>query len=198
MTISHRHLLLLKLLLHLAGLLPVLWLFWQLQDGGLSADPAKDIQHFTGLMAIRLLLGTLLIAPLAVFLRQPLLMRTRRQVGLWTFFWASLHLSSYVLLEIGINNPGLLVHEIFSRPYLILGSISWVLLLLLTVTSLQWLRLAMGKRWQMLHNGIYLVAVLAPIHFLLSVKVLSPQPIIYAGIATGLLLFRVIRGLNSR
>lgn len=180
----------LKVVLHLAGLLPLLWLFWAASQGYFSADPAKDIQHFTGRMALKFLLGSLLITPLARYAKQPLLIRTRRLLGLWCFAWATLHLVSYVMLELGINNLGLLGQELVSRPYLTLGGISWLILLAMALTSTQALMRKMGRNWQRLHNFVYLVAILAPIHYLWSVKVLSPQPILYAAAALVLLAWR--------
>ena len=180
----------LKVILHLAGLLPFLWLLWAASQGYFSADPAKDIQHFTGRMALKFLLGTLLVSPLARYAKQPLLIRTRRLLGLWCFAWATLHLTSYALLELGINNLALLGSELVTRPYLTLGIISWLVLLALTLTSTQYAQRKLGRRWQLLHNFVYLVAILAPIHYLWSVKILSPQPILYALLALALLAWR--------
>ncbi|KDE35537.1 sulfite oxidase subunit YedZ [Kosakonia radicincitans UMEnt01/12] len=180
----------LKVALHLAGLLPFLWLFWAANQGYFSADPAKDIQHFTGRMALKFLLATLLVTPLARYAKQPLLIRTRRLLGLWCFVWATLHLTSYTLLELGINNLALLGQELTTRPYLTLGAVSWLILLALAATSTQWAQRKMGKRWQQLHNFVYLVAILAPIHYLWSVKILSPQPLLYAAAAIALLAWR--------
>ncbi len=233
----------LKVCLHLAGLLPFLWLVWAINHGGLGADPVKDIQHFTGRTALKFLLAALLITPLARYAKQPLLIRTRRLLGLWCFAWATLHLTSYALLELGVNNLALLGKELITRPYLTLGIISWVILLALAFTSTQsmqrklgkhcyallelgvnnlallgkelitrpyltlgiisWVILLalaftstqsmqrkLGKHWQQLHNFVYLVAILAPIHYLWSVKILSPQPLIYAGLAVLLLALR--------
>lgn len=180
----------LKVLLHLAGLLPFIWLFWAASQGYFSADPAKDIQHFTGRMALKFLLATLLISPLARYAKQPLLIRTRRLLGLWCFAWATIHLTSYTLLELGINNLGLLGSELISRPYLTLGIVSWLILLALTLTSTQFAQRKLGRRWQLLHNFVYLVAILAPVHYLWSVKILSPQPILYAALAVVLLAWR--------
>ncbi|MGF6559940.1 sulfoxide reductase heme-binding subunit YedZ [Erwinia aphidicola] len=180
----------LKVVLHLAGFLPLLWLLLSIDQGWFSADPAKDIQHFTGRMALKFLLGSLLITPLARYGKQPLLIRVRRLLGLWCFAWATLHLVSYSLLELGISNLGLLGSELVSRPYLTLGIISWLILLALALTSFQKAQRKLGKRWQLLHNGVYLVAILAPIHYLWSVKVYSPQPWIYALIAAILLAWR--------
>ncbi|HEI8867146.1 TPA: protein-methionine-sulfoxide reductase heme-binding subunit MsrQ [Serratia odorifera] len=184
------HITALKVLIHLAALLPLLWLILAVNQGWLSADPAKDIQHFTGRMTFKLLLATLLIAPLARYSHQALLMRCRRLVGLWCFTWGSLHLISYSTLELGLSNLGLLGSELLSRPYLTLGIISWLVLLALAATSTQWAMRKLGSKWQKLHNFVYLAAILAPIHYLWSVKTLSPQPVIYALLAAVLLALR--------
>lgn len=180
----------LKVFLHLAAFLPFVWLFWAVSQGQLSADPVKDIQHFTGRMALKLLLATLLVSPLARYAKQPLLIRTRRLLGLWCFAWATIHLTSYSVLELGIRNLSLLGQEIVTRPYLLLGFACWLILLALAVTSTQAMQRKLGRRWQLLHNFVYLVAILAPIHFLWSVKIISPQPVIYAAIAIVLLACR--------
>jgi len=195
-----RHITVLKVVLHLAAFLPLVYLFMAAIQGWLSADPAKDIQHFTGRMALKLLLATLLVSPLTRYLKQPLLIRTRRLLGVWCFAWASLHLTSYYLLELGYDHLRLLGSEILSRPYLLLGMISWVVLFALAITSFQRAQRKLGRRWQTLHNGIYLVAILAPIHYLWSVKVFSPQPWIYALLALVLLGWRYnkLRRLFSR
>lgn len=180
----------LKVVIYLAAFLPFLWLLLSINQGWFSADPAKDIQHFTGRMTLKLLLATLLITPVARYGKQPLLIRVRRLVGLWCFAWGTLHLLSYSFLELGISNLTLLGSELISRPYLTLGIISWIILLALACTSTMWSQRKLGGKWQTLHNFIYVVAILAPIHYLWSVKILSPQPIIYAVIAAILLAFR--------
>lgn len=190
MRLTAKQIVWLKVALHLAAFLPLVWLFYAASQGYFSADPAKDIQHFTGRMALKLLLATLLITPLTRLLKQPLLIRTRRLLGLWCFAWATLHLISYSLLELGISNLSLLGQELVSRPYLTLGILSWLVLLTLAFTSTQAAQRKLGRRWQIVHNFIYLVAILAPIHYFWSVKILSPQPLIYAFIALVLLAWR--------
>lgn len=190
MRLTAKQIVWLKVALHLAAFLPLVWLFYAASQGYFSADPAKDIQHFTGRMALKLLLATLLVTPLTRLLKQPLLIRTRRLLGLWCFAWATLHLISYSLLELGISNLSLLGQELVSRPYLTLGILSWLVLLTLAFTSTQAAQRKLGRRWQLVHNFIYLVAILAPIHYLWSVKILSPQPLIYAFIALVLLAWR--------
>ncbi|WP_413736817.1 protein-methionine-sulfoxide reductase heme-binding subunit MsrQ [Sodalis sp. RH21] len=190
MRLNLKHIFWLKVLIHLAAFLPFLWLIYAVGQGDFSADPAKDIQHFTGRMALKLLLASLLVTPLARYARQPLLIRCRRLIGLWCFAWVTLHLVSYSLLELGIDNIGLLGRELITRPYLTLGIVSWLILLALAATSTQRAQRKLKNRWQTLHNLIYVVAILAPIHYLWSVKILSPQPVFYALIAAVLLALR--------
>ena len=180
----------LKALIHLAAFLPLIWLVYAVQQGYFSADPAKDIQHFTGRMALKLLLAGLLVTPVARYGRQPLLIRCRRLIGLWCFAWVTLHLLSYAILELGIDNFRLLGSELISRPYLTLGIISWLILLALAVTSTQRAQRRLKNRWQTLHNLIYVVPILAPIHYIWSVKILSPLPLMYALAAAVLLALR--------
>jgi len=180
----------LKILLHLAAFLPLVWLVFATNQGALSADPAKDIQHFTGLMALKLLLATLVVTPLARYGKQPLLIRTRRLLGLWCFAWATLHLISYSVLELGISNLNLLGSELVTRPYLTIGIICWLILFALALTSTRAAMKRLGNRWQKLHNTVYLVLILAPVHFIWSVKILSPQPLLYALLALVLLALR--------
>lgn len=180
----------LKILLHLAAFLPLIWLIYAINQGAFSADPAKDIQHFTGLMALKLLLATLVVTPLARYGKQPLLIRTRRLLGVWCFVWATFHLISYSVLELGISNLNLLGSELTTRPYLMIGMICWLILFALTLTSTQFAMKLLGSRWQKLHNAVYLVLILAPIHFIWSVKILSPQPLLYTLVAVLLLALR--------
>ncbi|MGY3141611.1 methionine sulfoxide reductase heme-binding subunit [Ewingella americana] len=135
----------LKVVIHLAAFLPFIWLILSINQGWFSADPSKDIQHFTGRMTLKLLLATLLITPVARYGKQPLLIRVRRLVGLWCFAWGTLHLLSYSFLELGINNLALLGSELISRPYLTLGIISWIILLALTCTSTLWSQRKLGS-----------------------------------------------------
>ncbi|MFV0547512.1 MAG: protein-methionine-sulfoxide reductase heme-binding subunit MsrQ [Limnobaculum xujianqingii] len=179
----------LKLILHLLAFIPLLWLILSINQGWLSADAAKDIQHYTGRMALKLLLATLLVTPLAKMLHQPILTRCRRLLGLWCFAWATLHLICYSVLELGLD-ISLLLQELIKRNYLILGIISWLILLIMALTSTQNFQRKLGSNWQTIHNFIYVIAILAPIHALLSTKVLSPELAIYAVISLLLLVYR--------
>lgn len=189
MRLSTRHIFWLKAALHLCGILPLLWWIAAINNDWFSADPIKDSQHFTGLMALKFLLATLAVSPLAKFTHQPALMRCRRLLGLWCFAWATFHLLCYAFLELGFDFS-LLGSELLKRPYLNVGIVAWVLLLALAFTSFKSAQRKMGANWQRLHNLIYVIAILVPIHYIWSVKILSPQPIIYTLIASILLLLR--------
>uniref|UniRef100_A0A182STI9 3-dehydroquinate dehydratase n=1 Tax=Anopheles maculatus TaxID=74869 RepID=A0A182STI9_9DIPT len=95
-----------------------------------------------------------------------MLIRCRRMLGLWCFAWATLHLISYSTLELGLSNISLLGRELITRPYLTLGIVSWLFLLALAATSTLWAQRKLAAKWQKLHNFVYLVAILAPIHYL--------------------------------
>ena len=157
----------------------------------------QGISHYTGKAALNTLLLTLCISPLAKLLKAGMLVRVRRLVGLYCFFWALLHLAGYIALDLNFN-WSLVLDEIVSRPYLSVGAFSWLILLALAVTSTQGIQRRMGKHWQKLHNWVYLATLLAPIHYIWSVKSGLIEPIIYILVALGLLAFRYktfIKGL---
>lgn len=170
---------LLKTIFHLIGLLAFIWLIYALYNQQFSADPAKDIQHFTGITALRLLILLALIPMAADYLKLNALFQVRKLLGLWCFFWASLHLTSYLLLEIGWENMALFFNEVFSRTYLIIGTICWVILFLMAISSFKWLQIKFNKWWKKIHSLFYPLLLLVCIHYLLSLKTLTPEPIFY-------------------
>ncbi|GAA4493108.1 protein-methionine-sulfoxide reductase heme-binding subunit MsrQ [Pseudaeromonas paramecii] len=181
-----------KLLLHLMCLAPLGWAWLHLVQGGFGADPVKELIHFGGRTTLQLLILTLSVSPLARGLHKPELIRVRRLLGLWCFAWACGHVTAYLLLELA-GDGWLLLSEILRRPNLLLGAMAWLILLSLALTSNRWSQRRLGRAWQRLHWGVYAVAILAPWHYLWSVKSLSPEPWIYAGLLAGLLLWRVWR-----
>lgn len=179
-----------KLMLHLAAFIPLVWLIFATTQGLLGVDPGKALQHFTGLTTLKMLLATLLISPLSRYLRQPLLIRTRRLLGIWCFVWGTLHLLCYYLLELGISNLALLGEELINRPYLTIGISGWLIMMILTLTSPQIMQRKLARHWQRLHNLVYLIVILGAIHYIWAVKIISPQPVIYALVILLLLLTR--------
>ncbi|PSU46870.1 protein-methionine-sulfoxide reductase heme-binding subunit MsrQ [Photobacterium frigidiphilum] len=189
MKLSPRHIFWLKVVIHSVSLGFLLLLVGQTLTGNLGADPIQGISHFTGKAALNTLMITLLLSPLARYFKQGALVRVRRLVGMYSFFWAALHLSGYLILDLGLDWQ-LLASEIISRPYLSLGAISWSILASLAITSTQGMQRRLGRRWQKLHNWVYLALLLAPIHYYWSVKSGIVEPGLYILMAITLLSFR--------
>ncbi len=179
----------LQVLVHIGSLLPLVWLLWALSQGWLGGDPVQELTQFLGKGAIHLLFLTLCVSPLARALKTPRLIRLRRPLGLWCFAWASLHFSIWLVLDLQFH-WGLIAAEIVERNYLLVGFTTWVILLALAVTSVPRLMRAMRGSWKKLHNWIYLVALLAPLHYLWAVKSGLIEPLIYFAIALVLLWLR--------
>ena len=172
----------------LAGLIPLALLVSDTALGHLGVDPVRDIEHRLGRTAIYFLIATLTVTPLLRLTRLNL-MRFRQALGLICFTYLICHLAAWVAFDMGFLWAQI-VKDVIKRPYLIFGMIAFLMLLALAVTSTQTMQRKLGRRWQLLHNFVYLVAILAPIHYLWSVKILSPQPIIYALLAVALLAWR--------
>ncbi|WP_318458587.1 protein-methionine-sulfoxide reductase heme-binding subunit MsrQ [Photobacterium leiognathi] len=188
-TLKPQHITWLKVLIHAISLLFVAILIIQTFYGGFGADPVKGLEHYTGKAALNTLFLTLLISPIARWGKQAALIKVRRMLGLYSFFWALLHLTIYVSLDLGFDWT-LIGEEIIQRPYLAIGAVSWVILLLLTLTSTQKIQRKLGTRWQQLHNWVYIALLLSPIHYLWSVKSGITEPVIYLIVACALLYWR--------
>lgn len=154
-----------KPLVLLFGLVPFAWLFWGAATDALGANPAEFLSRATGDWTLRFLCLTLAITPLRQFLGWPELARFRRMLGLLTYFYALLHLLCYSWLDMGFDWADT-VRDITKRPFIWLGFGAFVLLTLLAATSLnravRWLG---SKRWQRLHQSVYVVAALSLLHF---------------------------------
>lgn len=170
---------LLKCFFHSVAFLPLAWLIYAINFQQLSADPAKDIQHFTGLTALRLLVTISLIPVVAYYLKWNTLFQVRKLMGLWCFVWASLHLTSYLLLEIGWGNLPLFFSEVISRFYLIIGLVCWLVLALMAISSINILRIKLGPWWKRIHMLLYPTLFLVLLHFTLSMKTITPEPVLY-------------------
>jgi len=179
-----------KTLLHLLILGWVIFTFYLGVTDNLGADPVKALIHFTGIGALNLLLITLLISPAARYLPAPVLMRFRRMLGVYVFVYAVIHLLTYISFELQFD-WSLVVGEIVKRPYITVGMVALLLLAALTITSPNKVRQRLGKRWQSLHNTIYLVVLLALLHFSWSRKTGLQEPLIYWAIALLILLPRL-------
>lgn len=193
-----RHYPVINIFFHLMALLPLVWLVYALNFDKLSADPAKDIQHFTGITALRLLILIAVIPAAAHYLKWNSLYQTRKLLGLWCFTWATLHLASYLLLEIGINNIALFLSEIISRFYLILGATGWIILFLMAVSSFNPVRIRLGGWWKRIHSLLYPLLLIAILHYILSVKTNTPEPFLYLILIISAYLYRFRQQRKSR
>ncbi|HIF9180458.1 TPA: protein-methionine-sulfoxide reductase heme-binding subunit MsrQ [Photobacterium damselae] len=189
MRITPKQITIIKSMVHIFSLIFMIYFVLLTLQGGFGADPVKGMEHFTGKAALNMLILTLLVSPLAKVFRQGLLMKLRRMLGLYSFFWATLHFAIYISLDLGFDFS-LLGEEIFKRPYLTIGAVCWVILLLLAATSFQKIQRKMGEKWQTLHYWVYLALILAPIHYYWSVKSGVIEPSLYFVVAVLLLIWR--------
>ena len=202
MRITNKHVFWLKVLMHVIALLPIIYLVLAVLSEAAGGDPVQYIIHYTGIGALNTLLIMLCISPIAKKFKQGALIQTRRLIGLYVFAYATLHLMAFVSLDL-LFEWSLFLQETVKRPYIVIGTVAYLLLLALSITSFNVIKRKMGKRWQQLHNSVYLVAVLVPVHFFWSVKSEIIEPSIYITV-TALLLFarkdqikRIFKRLNS-
>ena len=182
---------LLKIMVFLGCLVPLGRLGWKAYRGMLGANPIEVITHSTGDWTIILLLVTLSITPLRRFTGQLWLIRLRRMIGLFAFFYGCLHFTTYIWLDKFFDWHEMLV-DIGKRRFITVGFLGFVLLIPLAVTSTAgWIRRLGGRRWQRLHQLIYVTAVAGVIHYIWLVKADLRKPLQYAAILTVLLGYRV-------
>jgi sulfoxide reductase heme-binding subunit YedZ len=179
-----------KPLVFLACLLPLLYLAWDTWRGALGADPVAQLEHRSGDWALRLLLATLAITPLRRVTGWNKAIRFRRMLGLFAFFYVSVHLTIYLVVDLGGFWSQLLT-EIAKRPYITVGFTAWLLLIPLALTSTNAMMRRLGRNWQRLHKLVYLIALLGVLHFLWLVKADHREPAIYLGVLIVLLLLRL-------
>ena len=176
--------------IYVVGMLPAVWYFYLGITDQLGADPQNTLERLLGLWALRFLILSLAVTPLRR-LGGPNLIRYRRTLGLLAFYYASLHLTVYLLLDQGLDLAAIWA-DIVKRPYITVGMFAFVLLVPLAITSNNaMIRRLGGAAWQRLHRLVYVAAAAAAIHFVMVVKAWPPEPLIYAGIVAALLLFRL-------
>jgi sulfoxide reductase heme-binding subunit YedZ len=179
-------------------LAPFLWLSWLFWKQDLGPNPLETITHFTGDWAIRLIVATLAITPLRKLLQLPDLIRFRRMIGLFAFFYGCLHLAIYLYFDRQLLFSSIL-RDVAKRPFITMGMASFLLMLPLAVTSTKgWIRRMGGKRWQGLHRLVYASAVAAVIHYYWLVKSDVRLPRLYGALVAILLLFRAAVWLRAR
>lgn len=184
-----------KFAVFLAALLPLGQMALAVVQGRLGPDPVAQLEHASGIWALRFLLATLAITPLRNLTGWNRLVRLRRMLGLYAFFYASLHLAIYLVVDLGGFWSQLLT-EIAKRPYITVGFLAWLLMLPLALTSTHGMMRRLGRHWQRLHRLVYAIGLFAVLHFLWQVKwgktIAVPEPVIYAGIFALLMLARLV------
>ena len=187
-----------KPVIFLACLVPLGRLVWRGFHSALGANPIEAITHGTGDWTLTFLLITLSITPLRRITRQYWLIGLRRMLGLFAFFYGTLHLMTYVWLDKFFDFHEMLA-DIAKRKFITAGMTAFALMIPLALTSTQWsIRKLGGKRWQALHRLIYASATAGVIHYIWLVKADLKKPLEYAAVLGGLLLYRIGAWIASR
>jgi sulfoxide reductase heme-binding subunit YedZ len=182
----------------LLTLAPALWIALRVVQGDLGADPVEQLEHQTGIWALRFLALTLLVTPLARLAGWSWLVRRRRALGVATFAYATLHLLTYVVIDHGLF-LGDIVADVVEHPWVTLGMATWLMLLPLALTSTKGsIRRLGARRWNRLHQLVYLCAVTGVLHYTLAVKKDVRLPLVYAVIFAALLAYRVVVRVGAR
>jgi methionine sulfoxide reductase heme-binding subunit len=175
----------LKPIVVLACLLPLAALGLRAVGGRMGANPIERITHTTGWWTLAFLVGSLAITPLRRLSKVFWLVQYRRMIGLFAFFYGTLHMLTYVWLD-QFFDVHAMVRDIAKRPFITMGSLSYLSMLLLALTSTQWSIRKLGKNWVKLHRLAYVAAVAGVIHFLWLVKKDRSEPETFA-VVLGLL-----------
>ncbi len=177
---------------------PLAWLVWDGVTDNLGANPVETVRRYTGYWTLRFVLITLAVTPLRRLTGWHIVIRVRRMLGLFAFFYACLHFVSYIWLDQYFMWDAI-IEDILDRPYITVGVASFLLLIPLAITSTNGMvRRLGGRRWQRLHRLVYVIAVLGVIHFLWLVKSDISEPVIYGAILALLLGFRLFWHLRGR
>ena len=180
--------------LFILSLLPFVWLVWAALNDELGTNPVEAMTHETGQWTLRFLLMTLLITPLRKLTGNNRLIKFRRMLGLFAFFYACLHLLTYVWFDQYFDWMEILI-DIPKRPFITIGFAAFVLLLPLAVTSTNAMQRRLKKRWKTLHKLAYVVPMLGIIHFVWLVKADLLEPMIYLALFAVVMLLRYLPAL---
>ncbi len=195
MNLAQRYRLLYKPLVFVAGVAPLAWMICGALGyfgASLGADPVKTLEHECGKTALNLLLLTLCVTPVRELAGLPQLLRLRRMLGLFAFFYAVVHFTVYAVLDLELN-VHVLGADIAKRPYITIGFTALLLLVPLALTSTNGMMRRLGSRWQRLHRLVYVIAALGVWHFYWQVKRDVREPLLYAGMLAVLLGYRALR-----
>ena len=188
----------LKPVVFAACLVPFLWLAYRTYQGDLGANPIETITNTTGIWTLRFIVITLAITPVRWLTKWNPIINFRRMIGLFAFFYGTVHFMIYFVLDRSLMFDGLW-EDIVKRPYITMGFSGFVLMIPLALTSTKgWIRRLGGYRWNLLHRLIYFTSVFAVIHYWWKVKLDVTDPMFYAAIVAVLLSVRLFRWLAKR
>jgi len=187
-----------KTLLWLNSLIPIAILLWDAWNQRLGANPIEYFLRTTGIMTLVFVLVTMLITPLRKWFGWNQLVKYRRTVGLFAFFYGSIHLSTYVVFDRSLDVGGI-VNDVIQRPFIAFGMTAFMLMVPLAVTSTNsMIKRLGGKRWQLLHRLFYLTAVAGVVHFWMIVKSDIFYPAIFAAVLVTLLAARIYFSISNK
>lgn len=165
--------------------------------GALGANPIEELQDRFGNWGLRCILLTLTVTPLRQLSGWNWLSRFRRMFGLFAFFYVLMHFLTWLILDQSLLLSAI-VEDIFERPFITIGFSAFLILIALAATSTSGIRRRMGRRWQKLHNAVYIAAILGVWHYWWQVKLDTTDPAIYATILSALLGYRLWRRRNNK
>lgn len=177
-------------LAHALAAIPLLVLLIAFATNDLTANPIQFVTKETGEWALRLLIISLVISPLNLVSGWKTLPALRRPLGLWAFFYATLHMLTFMVWDYRLD-WGLIWEEVLGKRFVIAGLTAFALLLPLAFTSTRGWMKRLGKRWKLLHRLVYVAALVVIVHWVWSVKADYREPLIYGGIVAALLLLRL-------
>ena len=182
-----------KILIFFNALIPLVLLAWDGFQGSLGANPVEFFLRTTGVLTLVFLLISLTVTPLRKYFGWNSLIKFRRMLGLFAFFYAFLHLITYSLFDKNLDIPAI-VSDVWQRPFIAVGMLAFFLLVPLAVTSTNGMikRLG-GKNWARLHKLSYLIAILGVIHFWMIVKSDLTYPLLFALVLAALLGYRIYK-----
>ena len=186
---------LVKPVIFFMALIPFIWLLLKVFQNDLGPDPAQALSIETGEWALRFLLLTLAITPFRQIFRMAEIARLRRMIGLFAFFYASIHFLSWMAFILAFRWLAI-AEELVERPYITVGFLAYVILFLLGVTSTNSMVRRLGKNWKRLHKFVYAASILAIVHLLWILRTDVTEAVIYGVLLAILLGYRIFRKLK--
>ena len=179
----------LKVVIFILSLLPIFYIIYQILTNQLGPEPIKDITHHTGKWTLYFIVITLTMTPLKKITKINIWINYRRMFGLFIFFYASVHLMTYIGLDYRFNLKSI-GDDIIKKKYIFIGFLAWLLLIPLAVTSNKKMMKILKDKWKKLHRLIYLISLFGVIHYLWLVKRDLTEPLIFLTVILILLAFR--------